>query len=211
MIFDFKKEYRELYLPKVKPVLVDVAKAAYIAVAGEGDPNKENGSYQHALTVLYSLAYTLKMSYKTDYVIEHFYPYVVPPLEGLWWTEKGDFRVDGDKDALHWISLLRLPEFIREEDFNWAKETAAKKKKIDCEKAFIYSFEEGLCAQMMHIGSYDEESKSMELLERFIDEMGYTADHNEKRHHHEIYLSDPRKTSREKLKTVLRVPVKKKK
>jgi len=209
MAFDFKKEYREYYMPKNKPEIVNIPKANYIAVRGKGDPNEEGGEYQQAVGILYSVAYTLKMSYKTDYRIEGFFEYVVPPLEGFWWQENVKGVDYSDKSTFNWISLIRLPDFISRDDFNWAVETASKKKKMDCSSAEYLTIDEGLCVQMMHIGPYDNEPESVEIMGAFLEENGYITDINENRLHHEIYLSDPRKVTPEKLRTVIRHPIKK--
>ncbi|MBO5300600.1 MAG: GyrI-like domain-containing protein [Peptococcaceae bacterium] len=209
MAFDFKKEYKEFYMPKNKPQIVTVPKANYIAVRGKGNPNEADGAYQQAMNVLYSVAYTLKMSYKTDYKIEGFFEYVVPPLEGFWWQE-GIAGVDyTNKDVFQWISVIRLPDFITEKDFNWAVETAAKKKKLDCSSAEFLTIDEGLCVQIMHIGAYDNEPETVAVMDSFLEENGYVNDFSEIRLHHEIYLSDPRRTAPEKLKTVIRHPIRK--
>lgn len=208
MPFDFKKEYKEFYMPKNKPEIITVPKMHYIAVRGTGNPNEEGGAYQQAVGVLYAVAYTLKMSYKTDYRIQGFFEYVVPPLEGFWWQE-GIEGVDyGNKDTFHWISVIRLPDFVTEEDFKWAVETASKKKKMDCSAAEFLKIEEGLCVQMMHHGSFDDEPASVALMDAFLEQNGYINDFSENRMHHEIYLSDPRKCSSDKLKTVIRHPIK---
>ena len=208
MPFDFKKEYKEFYMPKNKPEIITVPKMHYIAVRGTGNPNEEGGAYQQAVGVLYAVAYTLKMSYKTDYRIQGFFEYVVPPLEGFWWQE-GIEGVDySKKETFHWISVIRLPDFITEEDFKWAVDTASKKKKLDCSAAEFLSIEEGLCVQMMHRGSFDDEPTSVALMDAFLEQNGYVHDFSETRMHHEIYLSDPRKCSPDKLKTVIRHPIK---
>ena len=208
MPFDFKKEYKEFYMPKNKPEIITVPKMHYIAVRGTGNPNEEGGAYQQAVGVLYAVAYTLKMSYKTDYRIQGFFEYVVTPLEGFWWQE-GIEGVDyGNKDTFHWISVIRLPDFVTEEDFKWAVETASKKKKMDCSAAEFLKIEEGLCVQMMHHGSFDDEPASVALMDAFLEQNGYINDFSENRMHHEIYLSDPRKCSSDKLKTVIRHPIK---
>lgn len=209
MAFDFKKEYKEFYMPKNKPGIIDVPKANYIAVRGIGNPNEEGGAYQQALSVLYAVAYTLKMSYKGDYKIEGFYEYVVPPLEGFWWQENTDGIDYSDKSAFHWISVIRIPDFVTQKDFDWAVETAAKKKKLDCSSAEFLTIEEGLCVQMMHLGPFDDEPESVALMDAYLQENGYMNDMNEKRLHHEIYLSDARKVAPEKWKTVIRHPIKK--
>ena len=228
MAFDFKKEYKEFYMPKNKPEIVNVPKANYIAVRGKGNPNNPDGEYQQAIGILYAVAYTLKMSYKTDYKIEGFFEYVVPPLEGFWWqgeqdpvdaavrTDRTDRREDtqgmdyGKKDTFHWISVIRLPDFVTRKDFEWAVETASIKKKLDCGKAEFLTLEEGLCVQMMHIGPFDNEPESVAIMDAFLEEQGYENDINEERLHHEIYMSDARRVAPEKWKTVIRHPVRKK-
>ena len=209
MAFDFKKEYKEFYMPKNKPEIVTVPKANYIAVRGEGNPNEEDGAYKNAIGVLYAVAYTLKMSYKTDYKIEGFFEYVVPPLEGFWWQDGVDGIDYGNKDTFKWISVIRLPDFITKKDFDWAVETATKKKKLDCSIAEFMTIDEGLCVQIMHNGSYDDEPASVALMDEYLADNGYENDINDKRLHHEIYLSDPRKTAPEKCKTVIRHPIRK--
>ena len=207
MPFDFKKAYKEFYMPAGKPEIVTVPKANYIAVRGKGNPNEEDGAYQKAIGVLYAVAYTLKMSYKTDYRIEGFYEYVVPPLEGFWWQEGMEGIDYSDKSSFCWISVIRLPDFITEKDFNWAVETATKKKKLDCSCAGFLTVDEGLCVQMMHTGPYDDEPATVALMDRYITENGYRNDISDTRRHHEIYLSDARKVSPEKWKTVIRHPI----
>ena len=209
MAFDFKKEYKGFYMPKNKPEIVTVPKANYIAVRGEGNPNEEGGAYKNAIGVLYAVAYTLKMSYKTEYKIEGFFEYVVPPLEGFWWQDGVDGIDYGNKDAFKWISVIRLPDFITRKDFDWAVETASKKKKIDCSIAEFMTIDEGLCVQIMHYGSYDDEPASVALMDEYLADNGYENDINDKRLHHEIYLSDPRKTAPDKCKTVIRHPIRK--
>lgn len=209
MAFDFKKEYKEFYMPKCKPEIVTVPKANYIAVRGEGDPNEDGGAYQAAIGVLYSVAYTLKMSYKTEHKIEGFFEYVVPPLEGFWWQD-GIAGVDySKKSAFHWISVIRLPDFVTEADLAWAVDTASKKKHIDCSSAEFLTVEEGLCVQILHVGSYDDEPATVAVMDAFLAENGYVNDLSDTRLHHEIYLSDARKTAPEKLKTVIRHPIRK--
>ena len=209
MPFDFKKEYKEFYLPKNKPQIVNVPKANYIAIRGQGNPNEEGGAYKQAIGILYAVAYTLKMSYKTDYKIDGFYEYVVPPLEGFWWQD-GICGVDySKKDEFNWISIIRLPDFITRENFDWAVKTASEKKKIDCSKAEFLTIEEGLCVQIMHFGSFDDEPASLEKMDKYLEENGYEKDFSDTRLHHEIYLSDPRKSTPDKQKTVIRHPVKK--
>ena len=209
MAFDFKKEYREFYMPKSKPEIVTVPRANYIAVRGEGDPNEAGGAYQAAIGVLYSVAYTLKMSYKTDHRIEGFFEYVVPPLEGFWWQD-GIAGVDySKKSAFHWISVIRLPDFVTEADLAWAVDTASRKKHLDCSSAEFLTIDEGLCVQILHIGPYNDEPATVAVMDAFLTENGYVNDLSATRLHHEIYLSDARKTAPEKLKTVIRHPIRK--
>ena len=209
MAFDFKKAYKEFYLPKNTPEIVTVPRANYIAVRGQGDPNREGGAYQQALGVLYAVAYTLKMSYKTDHRIEGFYEYVVPPLEGFW-RQEGAAGVDcANKAAFQWISVIRLPEFVTEQDFAWAVETASRKKKLDCSAAEFLTVEEGLCVQIMHLGPYDDEPATVAIMDRYLLENGYENDLSDSRLHPEIYLSDPRKVEPAKWKTVIRHPIRK--
>ena len=210
MAFDFKKEYREIYLPKNKPELVTVPAANYIAVRGTGDPNEPDGAYQRAIAVLYAVAYTLKMSYKTDYRIRGFYEYVVPPLEGFWEQEGRDGIDYSDKAAFRWISVIRLPDFVTQADLRWAAETAGKKKKLDCSAAEFLTVDEGLCVQIMHNGPFDDEPATVALMDRFLAERGYENDLGPGRLHHEIYLSDARKVPPEKWKTVIRHPIREK-
>ncbi len=208
MAFDFKKEYREFYLPKNEPGLVLVPPMNYLAVRGKGDPNEEAGAYKLAIGQLYGVAYTIKMSKKSDHSIDGYFDYVVPPLEGLWW-QPGIMSVDyARKDDFNWISLIRLPDFVTEDDFEWAKTEAAKKKKEDFSAVEFFRYDEGLCVQCMHIGPYDDEPATVALMHDYLREPGYEPDITDQRLHHEIYLSDARKTAPEKLKTVIRHPVK---
>ena len=209
MAFDFKKEYKEFYLPKDKPQIVTIPKANYIAVRGTGDPNEADGAYQKAVGVLYAIAYTLKMSYKTGYKMEGFYEYVVPPLEGFWWQDGVDGIDYSDKSTFNWISVIRLPEFVSKADFEWAVKQAEQKKKMDLSSAEYMTIDEGLCVQIMHIGPFDEEPATVEKMERYLAENGYENDLTSERLHHEIYLSDARKVAPEKWKTVIRHPVRK--
>ena len=225
MPFDFKKEYKEFYMPKRKPEIVTVPKANYIAVRGKGDPNEEGGEYKTAIGLLYTIAFTLKMSKRIGHEIEGFFDYVVPPLEGFWWQEGVD-GIDYTKKAeFCWISVIRLPDFIKKEDFDWAIEEAEGKKKIDCSKAEFLTIDEGLCVQIMHIGAYDDEPESVALMDAYLEEEGYENDFSElqsgcgtlmnacngARLHHEIYLSDARKVEPARRKTVIRHPIKVKK
>ena len=208
MPFDFKKEYKEFYQPPQKPVIVEIPEMNFLAVKGKGNPNEEMGEYKVAVGLLYTIAYTLKMSYKGSYKMEGYYQYVVPPLEGLWWqpeTNEVDYQ---NKDRFHWISLIRLPDFITIEDFEWAVKEASKKKEEDFSKIEFFTYSEGLRVQCMHIGSYDDEPVTVQLMNAYVEQKGYVIDITDKRHHHEIYLSDPRKADLGKLKTVIRQPIK---
>lgn len=200
MPFDFKKEYKELYQPKSKPQITAVPPMNYIAVRGTGDPNEDGGAYQQAISVLYAVAYTLKMSYKTDYKIAGFFEYIVPPLEGFWRQDDVDGVNYADKSGFHWISVIRLPDFVTKTDFDWAVQTAAKKKHLDCSSAEFLTIEEGLCVQMMHVGSYDDEPASVAVMDEYLAQNGYANDLTAERLHHEIYISDPRKTAPENAK-----------
>ena len=208
MAFDFKREYREFYMPKDQPEIIHVPPMNYIAVRGQGNPNTEDGAYQQAIGILYAVAYTLKMSYKTEHKIEGFFEYVVPPLEGFWWQDNVDGIDYADKAAFNWISVIRLPEFITQKDFEWAVETASEKKKLDCSSAEFLTVDEGLCVQIMHIGAFDDEPQTVTLMDEYIAQNGYENDITESRLHHEIYLSDARKVAPEKWKTVIRHPIK---
>ena len=209
MPFDFKKEYKEFYMPPKKPSAVLLPKMNYIAVRGKGDPNDENGDYKKTIPLLYGIAFTIKMSYKGSRKIDGFFEYVVPPLEGLWYQDGSDGMDYSRKQDLHFISMIRLPDFVTEEDFRWAVSEAEKKKKQDFSPVEFFTYDEGLCVQCMHIGSYDSEPETVAKMSEYMTENGYAADFSESRLHHEIYLSDPRKCDVSKLKTVIRHPVKK--
>lgn len=207
MAFDFKKEYKEFYLPKDKPSIVTVPPMNYLAVRGEGDPNEEGGAYQQAIGLLYAVAYTIKMSKKGDHRIEGYFDYVVPPLEGFW-KQEGVTGIDyAHKEKFQWISVIRLPDFVTKADYDWAVEEATRKKKFDCSAVEYFTYDEGLCVQCMHTGPYDDEPATVERMHRFMQEQGYVLDVTDQRLHHEIYLSDARKTAPEKLKTVIRHPI----
>ena len=209
MAFDFKKEYRDLYQPKSKPSIVEVPRMRFLAVEGEGDPNEEGGAYKHAIELLYGIAYTLKMSYKTDHVIPGFFEYVVPPLEGFWW-QPGVAGVDyANKSSFHWMSAIRVPEFVTDAEFAWALEAATAKKRLDFSPVQLAEIEEGLCVQCMHLGPYDDEPATVAAMHEFAESQGCIPDFSDTRRHHEIYLSDPRKAAPEKMKTVVRHPVRK--
>lgn len=210
MAFDFKKEYKDFYLPTSKPAIVSVPAFNFIAVRGKGNPNDPDGEYSKALNLLYGIAYTIKMSKKTDYRIEGYFDYVVPPLEGFWWQD-GTERVDcAHKENFRWISVIRLPDFVTKKDFDWAVAEATRKKKVDFSKVEFLTMEEGLCVQCMHTGSYDSEPATVQLMHKYAQDQGYELDFSEKRLHHEIYLSDPRKVTPDKNKTVIRHPIRKK-
>ena len=209
MSFDFKKEYKEFYMPKNKPSIVTIPSMNYIAVRGKGDPNAENSEYKATIGLLYGIAFTIKMSKKGDHQIDGYFDYVVPPLEGFWW-QGGITSIDyAHKEDFHFISVIRLPDFVTKADFDWAVAEATRKKKIEFSKVEFQTIDEGLCVQCMHIGSYDDEPKTVALMHDFMREQGYELDISDKRLHHEIYLSDARKVESERLKTVIRHPVRK--
>ncbi len=210
MAFDFKKEYREFYLPGKKPEIVTVPKMNYIAVRGSGDPNREDGEYKASIGMLYGIAFTIKMSKRGSHLIEGYFDYVVPPLEGFWYQEGTDGIDYSRKEDFRWISMIRLPDFVKEEDFEWAKREASAKKKEDYSKAEFLTVEEGLCVQCMHVGSYDAEPETVALMDRYLETNGYENDFSKTRLHHEIYLSDARRVLPEKLRTVIRHPIRKK-
>ncbi len=210
MAFDYKKEYKEFYLPKNKPSIVNVPKMNYIAVSGKGNPNEEESEYKASIGLLYGIAFTIKMSYKGNHKIDGYFEYVVPPLEGFWWQEGNKEGINYQKkDQFNFISMIRLPDFVTKSDFDWAVEEATKKKKQDFSKVQFLTYEEGLCVQSMHIGSYDEEPTTIQLMHKYMEENGYELDITDTRYHHEIYLSDPRRCESSKLKTVIRHPIKK--
>ena len=210
MAFDFKKEYREFYIPKARPEIVMVPEMNYIAVRGSGDPNTEDGEYKTAIGLLYAIAFTIKMSKRGSHRIEGYFDYVVPPLEGFWWQGGIDGIDCGHKEDFQWISVIRLPDFVTKEDFLWAVEEAAIKKKQDFSKVEFLTMEEGLCVQCMHIGSYDNEPETIAMMDRYLGKNGYENDFSKDRRHHEIYLSDARRVAPEKRKTVIRHPIRKK-
>ncbi len=209
MAFDFKKEYKEFYMPKGTPSIVTVPKMNYIAVRGSGDPNDESGEYKHAIELLYGVAYTIKMSKKGDRQIDGYFDFVVPPLEGFWWMTGVDGIDYSRKADLNWISVIRLPDFVTKADLDWAIEEATVKKKLDFSKVEFFTYDEALCVQCIHIGSYDDEPATVDAMHLFLEEQGYVLDITDKRLHHEIYLSDARRVEPEKLKTVIRHPIRK--
>lgn len=209
MAFDYKKAYKEFYLPPRKPGIVTIPAMNFLAVRGHGDPNDESGAYKQALSMLYAMAFTIKMSKLGKHKLEGYFDYVVPPLEGLWWQE-GVHGVDYTRKAeFRWISLIRLPEFVTKEVFDWAVREATEKKQQDFSKVEFFSWEEGLCVQCMHIGPYDDEPATVAAMEAYAAEQGYELDFSQGRFHHELYLSDVRRCKPEKLKTVIRQPVRK--
>ena len=208
MAFDYKKEYKEFYMPKNKPGIVTIPKMNYIAVRGKGNPNQEDGEYKQSIGLLYGIAFTIKMSYKGDHKIDGYFEYVVPPLEGLWWQDGVNGIDYAHKESFRFISMIRLPDFVTKEDFDWAVEEATKKKKTDFSKVEFLTYDEGVCVQCMHIGSYDNEPATIETMDAYAAENGYEIDMTDSRFHHEIYLSDPRRCNVNKLKTVVRHPIK---
>lgn len=207
MAFDYKKEYKEFYLPGNTPSIVNVPEMNFIAVRGAGDPNVEGGAYKQAIGLLYGVAFTLKMSKKTDHRIEDYFDYVMPPLEGFWW-QQGVVGVDyAHKEAFEWISVIRLPDFVTHTDFDWAIEEATTKKKQDFSQVEFFTYHEGLCVQCMHLGPYDNEPATVALMHEYMEAQGYTLDITDERFHHEIYLSDARRVAPERLKTVIRHPI----
>ena len=209
MAFDYKKEYKEFYMPKNKPNIIEIPKMNYMAVRGKGNPNEENSEYKQTIGLLYTIAFTIKMSKKTSHKMEGYFEYVVPPLEGFWW-QKGVQGLDySAKEDMEFISMIRLPDFVTKEELDWAIREASHKKKQDFSKVEFLSYEEGLCVQCMHIGSYDKEPTTIETMKLYAEENGYEIDINQNRFHHEIYLSDPRRCDVNRLKTVIRHPIKK--
>lgn len=209
MAFDYKKEYKEFYMPANKPSIVTVPKMNYIAVRGKGNPNDESSEYKDSIGLLYAIAFTIKMNYKGSHKIDGYFEYVVPPLEGFWWQEGSDTIDYANKNGFNFISLIRLPDFVTKADFDWAVREATNKKKADFSKVEFLTYDEGVCVQCMHVGSYDDEPKTVTLMHEYMAVNGYALDISESRYHHEIYLSDPRKCAVEKLKTVIRHPIRK--
>lgn len=208
MAFDYKKEYKEFYLPPKTPGIIDIPAMNYIAARGQGDPNEPDGEYKASIGLLYAIAFTIKMSYKGSHKIDGYFAYVVPPLEGLWWQNECE-RIDySHKENFKWISMIRLPDFVTKDDFDWAIHEATVKKQNDFSRVEFFSYQEGLCVQCMHIGSYDNEPATIERMDQYAAENGYSVDISGTRFHHEIYLSDPRRAAVEKLRTVIRHPVK---
>lgn len=209
MAFDYKKEYKEFYLPLKRPQIVEVPEMNYIAVRGTGDPNVEGGEYKASIGLLYALAFTIKMSYRGDRQIKGYFQYVMPPLEGFWWQEGVEGFDYNRKETFQWISVIRLPDFVKKEDLEWATEEVRKKKGLETSKAEFLTVSEGLCVQIMHIGPYDDEPASIQKMDDYIKEQGYVNDLTDTRRHHEIYLSDARKVQPERWRTVIRHPIRK--
>lgn len=208
MAFDYKKEYKEFYLPPQTPAVVCIPPMNYVAVRGQGNPNDEDGEYKRAIGILYAVSYTLKMSKLGKHKLEGYFDYVVPPLEGLWWLKDGKPFDYSRKDEICWVSMIRLPDFVKKADFDWAVSEATIKKNIDLSSVEYFTLDEGLCVQCMHIGNYDSEPTTVNAMRTFVERQGYEFNLTDMRLHHEIYLSDPRKVSPEKLKTVIRIPIK---
>lgn len=209
MAFDYKKEYKEFYMPKKKPSIIEIPKMNYIAVRGKGNPNDDDSEYKNSIGLLYTIAFTIKMSYKGTHKIDGYFEYVVPPLEGFWWQENTKGFDYNRKEDMNFISVIRLPDFVTEDDFKWAVDEATAKKKQDFSKVEFLTYDEGVCVQCMHIGSYDNEPETVDLMHKYMEENGYELDITDSRLHHEIYLSDPRRCDESKLKTVVRHPIKK--
>lgn len=209
MPFDYKKEYKEYYMPPKKPGIVTIPSMNYIAVRGQGNPNEDDGEYKQSIGLLYGIAFTIKMSYKGSHKIEGYFSYVVPPLEGLWWQKEGKELDYTHKENFRWISMIRLPEFVTKEVFDWAVAEATNKKKTDYSKVEFFTYDEGECVQCMHVGPYDDEPATIQMMDTFAEQNGYHIDVGQGRYHHEIYLSDPRRCAPERLKTVIRHPVRK--
>ena len=210
MAFDYKKEFKEFYLPPRKPQLVEVPEMHFVAVRGSGNPNAEDGEYKSAMELLYGLAFTIKMSKMGDHRIEGYFDYVVPPLEGLWWQDGASSLDLARKENFRWISMIRLPEFVTLQEFDWAVSEATRKKGLDFSRAEYFRYTEGKCVQCMHVGPYDAEGATIAAMEDFAAENGFVPDCGDVRRHHEIYLSDARKCAPERLKTVIRIPLRKK-
>lgn len=207
MAFDYKKEYKEFYLPPKTPELIDIPSMNFAAVRGKGNPNEEDGEYKSSIGLLYGIAFTIKMSRLGSRKIEGYFEYVVPPLEGLWWQD-GFSGIDySKKETFEWISMIRLPDFVTKEDFGWAVAEATKKKGLDFSRTEFFTYREGLCVQCMHVGPYDAEPATIEKMDAYAAERGYAVDIGASRFHHEIYLGDPRRCDETKLKTVIRHPV----
>ncbi len=207
MPFDYKKEYKEFYMPKSTPSIVTIPKMNFIAVRGKGNPNEENGEYKRSLGLLYAIIFTIKMSGKSGHKIEGYFDFVVPPLEGLWWQENVAEIDYAHKEKFNFISLIRLPEFVTKTVFDWAVKQASIKKKTDFSKVEFFEYDEGVCVQCLHTGAYDDEPKTIENMHSYINAGGYQLDITKTRLHHEIYLSNPQRCDMSKLKTIIRLPI----
>lgn len=204
--FDYKKEYKDLYLPKNKPMIIKVPIMTFIMINGTKDPNN-NKDFQNALEMLYGISFTIKMSKKKGNQPKGYFEYVVPPLEGLWWIEEGNFSFF-ERENWKWTLMIRQPDFVDETVFKWAcQELKAKKSNLNIEKIRLEQFEEGLSAQIMHKGPYNNEPQTIKELSEFIKKENLLDKVEIGGKHHEIYLSDPRKSKPENLKTVIRHPV----
>lgn len=208
--FDFKKEYKAIYQPKQIPSILEIGEMTYMMVDGKGNPNTSE-AYQEAIELLYGIAYGIKMSKKQEVQPKGYFDFVVPPLEGFWDIEPSAF--DGeyilDKNKLTWTSMIRVPDFVTQEVFEEQKQKILKKKPhLSPEKIYRKVIAEGLCVQILHVGSYDDEARSIKKIDEFAEDQGYAMDITETRRHHEIYLSDYRKTEASKLKTIIRHPIK---
>ena len=208
MAFDYKKEYKEFYMPPKKPVIEHIPPMNYVAVRGQGNPNSEDGDYKKSIGILYAISYTIKMSKLGKHKLDGYFDYVVPPLEGLWWLKDGKPFDYSRKDEFCWVSMIRLPDFVKKADFDWAVSEATIKKNMNLSSAEFFTLDEGLCVQCMHIGNYDSEPTTVNSMSTYANEQGYEFNLSGTRLHHEIYLSDPRKCAPEKLKTVIRIPIK---
>ncbi|MBM6979843.1 MAG: GyrI-like domain-containing protein [Actinomyces succiniciruminis] len=207
MAFDYKREYKEFYAPPRRQGIVDVPAMNFIAVRGSGDPNREDGEYQQAIGLLYAVAFTIKMSRRAGHLMEGYFDYVVPPLEGFWW-QAGAGDVDySHKERFEWIAAIRLPDFVTEAEFGWALEEATRKKHADFSRVQFMPLLEGLCVQCLHVGPYDDEPATLALMHEFAQSEGYVPDFSDVRRHHEIYLSDARRVAPERLRTVIRHPI----
>lgn len=202
---DYKKEFKDLYMPKTKPMSIQIPEINFIMVDGKGDPG--NQEYQDAVSILYALSFTIKMSKMKENQPQGYFEYVVPPLEGLWWCEDDKFDFN-KRDTWRWTSMIRQPEFVTCDVFKWAVSECSKKKpELNIGIARLEVFMEGLCVQMMHMGPFSDEPQSVMMMHQYMKENNLKDMTGSERKHHEIYLSDPRSTEPLKLKTVIRHPV----
>jgi hypothetical protein len=211
MAYDFKKEFKVMYNPKTEPSIIDVPTMRFLMVDGKGDPNT-SAEYEAAVEALYTISYSIKMSKMSGNTPDGCFDFVVPPLEGLWdvYDENYTGGIPANKSQFVWTLMLRAPEFAAPEALEAAKASSAKKKPdVDTSHVQLEDFTEGLRVQIAHIGSYDDEPQTAAKMDAFATANGYAIDFASGRLHHEIYLGDPRKTAPEKLKTVLRHPIRK--